>query len=268
LQDIKPLLKACFTQKRRKGWIAVGLFQYEDWETQINAYLHGELSEEACQGFETAMAENLDLKAAVDFEAVFAEQVQRKLLFQHFKPQMDAYFAGVVPTPALTSPSFWKWGLSGLAILGLGWNFYALRQEQQHQALMQQWLQPLPYGRTNMAETKDSLALKAYLEGRFADAEAIFSANDALLPVRGEGSELYRAVNAILAEQSQRAIPILTARLKEMETQPIFQPEVVRWYLAMAYLQQKDYPNAKRILQTIDNQAYADKAKQLLNLLK
>jgi len=42
----------------------------------------------------------------------------------------------------------------------------------------------------------------------------------------------------------------------------------VQWYLALSYLKEKQTDKAKELLQTIDDERYADKAKELLEKLK
>jgi len=62
-------------------------------------------------------------------------------------------------------------------------------------------------------------------------------------------------------------IPKATKYLSELHEANPDLPEV-QWYLALAYLKERQTDKAKSLLQSIDDKMYADKAKELLEKLK
>ena len=112
------------------------------------------------------------------------------------------------------------------------------------------------------------LAIQAYIQGNFADAEAFFSQNDVKENNAFGPRGLYRAINSLMIQppKTDKAIEILSSRYENKNT---FRYDAVEWYLALAYLQKKDADSAKKILEGISKESeYAAKANEILKELK
>ena len=158
-----------------------------------------------------------------------------------------------------------------IAISVIAFNRY--QKSENYNQIAIKWLSntPLPYDNTNFANFqtgKDSIAIQAYMQGHYAEAEAFFSQNDAKENNAFGPRGLYRAINALLIHppKTDKAIEILSARYENKNT---FRYEAVEWYLALAYLQKKDADAAKKILEGISKQSeYAPNAAEILEELK
>lgn len=265
-------------------------FDYDEWEDRISAYLNQEMSDTDRFQFETDMSNMPDLKDAVEFDKVLHQRATEHHLLQHLRPQLDNYIKenfsdnptqieNIDPTePSLNKYPLSKklfWGALSLIVVifisMIAYNSYQKSKEYDH--IMTKWLSnaPLPYDNTNFANFQtgyDSMAIQAYIQGHYAEAESYFSQNEVkennVYGARG----LYRAVNALMIQppNTDKAIEILRARYENKNT---FRYEAVEWYLALAYLQKKNKEVAKKILESIPKESeYATNAIQILKELK
>lgn len=266
-------------------------FDYDEWEDRISAYLNQKMSDADRLQFEADMTNIPDLKDAVEFDKALNQRATEHHLFQHLKPQLDHYIKEKfpdnpirpenieTPKPPIGSsyPLSKKLFLSVLSLIVLiaisviAFNRYQKLENYNQIAI--KWLSntPLPYDNTNLANFqtgKDSMAIQAYMQGHYAEAEAFFSQNDVKENNAFGPRGLYRAINALMIQppKTDKAIEILSARYENKNT---FRHEAVEWYLALAYLQKKDADAAEKILAGISKESeYAAKANEILKDLK
>ena len=266
-------------------------FDYDEWEDRISAYLNQKMSDADRLQFEENIANIPDLKEAVEFDKALNQRATEHHLFQHLKPQLDNYIKEKFPDNPIQPenietykpPTGSSYPLSKklffgilslialIAVSVIAFNRYQKSENYNQMAI--KWLSntPLPYDNTNFANFqtgKDSLAIQAYIQGNFADAEAFFSQNDVKENNAFGPRGLYRAINALMVQPSKtdKAIEILSVRYENKNT---FRYDAVEWYLALAYLQKKDADSAKKILESISKESeYAAKANEILKELK
>jgi len=122
---------------------------------------------------------------------------------------------------------------------------------------------PINRSLQNPNKTKKAIAFTAYENGEYKKASELFSE---LYKETGESFYLFYKANALLKlGEGKKAIITLKKHLKTKDTLA----EKSNWYLALAYLKEKDNKNTKRILQEIiDKKSYNNKkAKELLKKL-
>ena len=259
-------------------------FDFDEWEDRINAYLNNKMTVADRTQFEQAMGEVEGLKEAVDFEAALTNQATKHALFEHLKPQIEAYIdekglknkENSKPEPTKGPLSIKRiLGILGVILVGtLAWFGYnSIQKSNEQQALTTKWVlnQPLAYENTNLAAFQtgsDSTALAFYKSGKYAEAEALFLQNDSK-DVNFSGPRgLYRAVNALMTNppNPKMAIELLESRYANKNT---FRYEAVAWYLALAYLQNGDFERSKQVLKDITAESeYFSKAQTLMRELE
>lgn len=264
-------------------------FDYDEWEDRISAYLHQKMEEADRLQFEADMTNMPDLKAAVEFDKALNQRATEYHLLQHLKPQLDNYIKDKFPEDTPTSenietpePSIEKYPLSIKRILGalilmslIGVSviiFNRYQNQEKYSQIATKWLSSaaLKYDNTNFADFqtgKDSMAIQAYMQGHYDEAETFFIQNDSKDNNAFGPRGLYRAINALLIQppKTDKAIEILSARYENKNT---FRYEAVEWYLALAYLQKKDADAAKKVLEGISKGSeYATKASEILKSL-
>ena len=259
-------------------------FDYDDWEDRIGDYLNNKLTDTDRQQFELDMAQVEGLKDAVEFDSVLKNQAKEQALFQHLKPKIDTYIQdnivkneeidkSVTPKHSLSMTQiFGILGLILFSILGV-LLFKRIQKTNTQSELISKWLtnKPIAYENTNLAAFQtgaDSAAIEAYKTRKYAEAEAFFRQND----VKGANEfgprGLYRAINAMMVKPPNTtiAIQILENRFQNKNT---FQYDAVAWYLALAYVQNKDFKASKKVLETIGNNSeYFNNAQTLLDEMK
>lgn len=98
---------------------------------------------------------------------------------------------------------------------------------------------------------------KAYKKAYTALLEEVAAGGDSL-------NIIYAGVAAIGSSQAEKAIPLLEPLLSS-ENWQLYQAEI-SWYLALAYVDQQQWEQATKLLQTIDqaNGPYSTQAKELI----
>jgi DNA-directed RNA polymerase specialized sigma24 family protein len=282
----RELIRDCVEQKKRTFYellmpfLMTNDFNYDLWEDQIRAFISDKMSATERAQFESKMAELPELKEAVELDKMIQSNAQEHALFNHLKDNWDTISGENKPMNEPNIPKIEKGGpLSIKAILGLFLGILVLisvyffnenrKKEAAFNAIVSAYQKPLSIDNTNLNDValeSDKQALKAYTEGRFTDAEQLFLKADSKENNRNEGRGLYRAINAFMLQppQSNTTIAILSER-----DSTAFRFDAVQWYLALAYLQKKDFKRTENLLKSISvsENDYASDAKNLLLLL-
>jgi DNA-directed RNA polymerase specialized sigma24 family protein len=283
----RELIKDCVDNKKRTFYellmplFMTSDFNYDLWEDQIKAFITNKMSAAERLQFESKMEELPELKEAVELDKMIQSNAQEHALFNHLKENWDAISGGNKPFDEPITATISKRGpLSIKAILGVFLSVLVLisaylfnekrKKETAFNDLMSIYQKPLLIENTTLIEValeSDKSALKAYSEGRFTDAEQLFLQADSRDNNRNAARGLYRAVNAFMLQppQSDKAIAILSER-----DSTAFRYDAIQWYLALAYLQKKDFKQAEILLKTIANSGneYAVEAQNLLSRIK
>ena len=282
----RELIKDCIDNKKRTFYelliplIMTSDFNYDVWENQIRAFISNKMSAAERVQFELKMQELPELKDAVELDKMIQLNAEEHVLFNHLKDNWNTISAENKPMNEPINAAISKIGpLSIKAIFGLflgvllvisGYLFNENRKKEAiSNNLMNAYQKPLLMGNSNLIDValpSDKEALKAYSEGRFSDAEQLFLQADSKDNNRNAARGLYRAVNAFMLQppQSDKTIAILSER-----DSTTFRYDAVQWYLALAYLQKKDFGRAENLLNSIiiSGNNYAIEAKNLMVLL-
>jgi DNA-directed RNA polymerase specialized sigma24 family protein len=282
----RELIKDCIDNKKRTFYellipfLMTSDFNYDIWEDQIRAFIGNKMSANERVQFELKMQELPELKEAVELDKMIQLNAEEHAIFNHLKENWDAISGENKPInePIDTHISK-KRPLSIKAFLGLflgvllmisAYFFNENRKKGRiFKDLIGVYQKPLPLENSNLTDValaSDKEALKAYAEGRFNDAELLFLKADSKENNRNAARGLYRAVNAFMLKppQSDKTISILSER-----DSTTFRYDAVQWYLALAYLQKKDFKQAENLLNSIINSGnnYAIDAKNLMLIL-
>ncbi len=282
----RELIKDCVDHKKRTFYellmplFMTSDFNYDLWEDQIRAFISNKMSAAERLQFESKMQELPELKEAVELDKMIQSNAEEHVLFDHLKDNWDVISGENKPESEPINTPVSKRGLLSIkAIFGVfiailvvisAYFFNENRKKQTYfNDLMSIYQKPLLIENTNLKEValeSDKQALKAYEEGRFSEAERLFLQADSKDNNRNAARGLYRAVNAFMLQppQSDKAIAILSQR-----DSTAFRYDAVQWYLALVYLQKKDFKQAENLLNSIINSGnnYAIDAKNLMVLL-
>jgi DNA-directed RNA polymerase specialized sigma24 family protein len=282
----RELIRDCVEQKKRTFYellmpfLMTNDFNYDLWEDQIKAFISDKMSAAERVQFESKMQELPELKEAVELDKMIQSNAQEHAVFNHLKDNWDTISGENKPINERIIPKIEKGGLlsiKAILVLFLGIlvviSAYFFNENRKKEAtfnsIISGYQKPLLIDNTNLNDValeSDKQALKAYAEGRFTDAEQLFLQADSRDNNRNDGRGLYRAVNAFMLQppQPNTAISILSER-----DSTAFRFDAVQWYLALAYLQKKDFKRAETLLKSISfsGNNYATDAKNLLVLL-
>ena len=270
-------------------------FNYDDWEDKIIAYVSGKMADADRQKFESQMAEMPELQEAVAFDALMKKQADNHFMTQYFNTNWDDIVKDIIPEeaetakereaealnseaqPLATSPKYplsIKAILGGLGIVLLAFVGYFMYQNQvkpsketRIENAMQTLFPPLPFDAegTNLIDE----AIDLYRVNKFEEAEVLFAQKDSTMRKNEDDAYgLYRAVNALMLRPPKTDIAYQILRNRYSFGGNSFKSNDVEWYLVLAYLQKKDYDNAKKILRNITNQTYEPNARKILNILE
>jgi hypothetical protein len=244
-------------------------FDYEKWEQPIAAYIHGRLSDTDRQAFEQELAQNEDLKAALEFDQLLQKAATTLLLAE--AAQLTSVPPRQVPRQSNGGLSRYWFGIVGsLVLIGAIW-FWGGGSTYWAQRAAQNWLtvnlQPLELRDFN-ADGNELLALQAYQQNQFEKAEQWFSQDDS--PAKNQNAiRLYRAINALCVKppQTEKAISILEVRYEHRS--PPYKLEAVEWYLLLGYAQKGHWEAALKVAKRIPKEsAYFEQAQQFIPLIE
>jgi DNA-directed RNA polymerase specialized sigma24 family protein len=282
----RELIRDCVEQKKRifyellMPFLMTNDFNYDLWEDQIKAFISDKMSAAERAQFELKMQELPELKEAVELDKMIQSNAQEHSVFNHLKDNWDTISGENKPINEPIIPKIEKGGpLSIKAILGLFLGVLVLisayffnenrKKEAAFNDIIGVYQKPLLIEKTSVikgALESDRQALKAYSEGCFTDAEQLFLQADSKENNRNAARGLYRAVNAFMLQPPQ---PNTTIAILSERDSTAFGFDAVQWYLALAYLQKKDFKRAETLLKSISvsENNYATDAKNLLVLL-
>jgi tetratricopeptide (TPR) repeat protein len=273
-------------------------FNYDDWDEQISAYLSGKMTEVTRQKFESDMAQIPELKEAVKLDALLKKQGDKQLFTAYIKanwddlmadtPLKDANKKAVDNTvkhpekPANNTPLsikgfLWAFGFVLLSVLGYFIYQNKVKNDKiaQLETLEKESFTHLKFEDTALKGEVFNLYEKRTSE-TYEQAEKIFMQSDA---IKGKNEDkvygLYRAINALMLQKPKT--DFATSILENLLTfdDDAFKLYEVKWYLAKAYLQKKDFTKARELLEKIQNSPeqftekpeYPTEAHKILNIL-
>jgi hypothetical protein len=245
-------------------------FQYEAWETRIRAYLHNEMIPAEKQQFEALMQQNAMLKEAVWFDGVLKQKAELAALTAYAHQNWEALNQSVASKQAQK-----KWtrsitfGVGLVVIIALSWwggSTYLAQRAVQNQLTLH--LQPLELKDDAFtADGNELLALKAYQQNQFEQAEKLFSQDDS--PVKNQNAlRLYRAINGLCVKppQTDKAIRILEVRYEQRN---LYKFQAVEWYLCLGYVQQGRWDAALKVAKQIPKESpYFEQAQKFIPLIE
>ncbi|MEM6345561.1 MAG: hypothetical protein AAF927_16835 [Bacteroidota bacterium] len=247
-------------------------------EEQIDAYLNGRLSEADRSAFETQIAQDPQLaeEVALQKEATQLLLADRQRAFKAQLKEVAAKSktAPVVEMKETPVVSLWQQNWVRIAaavvlLIGLGFILWPKSAAVSYPQMAEAYFEPYPDRLQIRSGDDDSLtlvqeALLAYNQKDYDTVVNTLADLDENDPQYLLG-RLYRANAYIALKQPAPAIEILQ-EIYALEQSAI--SEITAWYLALAYLQADDAPNAQTILQGIakdEASVYRERAQEILS---
>ena len=247
-------------------------------EEQIDAYLNGRLSEADRSAFETQIAQDPQLAEEValqqeatqlllaDRQGAFKAQLKEVAAKSKMAPVIEMKEAPVV---GLWQQNWVRIAAAVALLIGLGFILWPKSTAVSYPQMAVLNFEPYPDRLQIRSGDDDSLTLvqEALLAYNQEDYETVVNT----LPDLQEADpqyllgRLYLANAYIALKQPTPAIEILK-EIYALEQSAI--SEITAWYLALAYLQADDGPNAKEVLQGIakdEASVYRERAQEILN---
>lgn len=231
----------------------------------IENYFLGRLSEKEKQTFNDLLLTDLAFKESF----MLQENLQKVIEVEedeNFKAMLEGFENELQPK----SKNYTKWLVAASVLVLFGLSYFALFQENStNEDLFAQNFEPYrnviqPIERSKISEDIKTKAFAFYEKGEYQDAILLFSE---LQKTEKENYFIFYKANSYLAiKNTSEAIPLLK---KYLEIQGQFKDKA-QWYLALAFLKEKNTNEAEKILHTIIRlKTYNhEKASLILNELK
>jgi predicted Zn-dependent protease len=216
-------------------------------EVLIEKYFEGTLTQDE----QTAFNELLKTNKAFANEVTLQQQLKTAITIQERAKTKN--FLKNIDTSQSQKVSSFKWLYAAAAILLIVLSgIWVFTQKPDGKELFAAYYQPYPNtiapivrGENNTIKDSVYIAFAAYENKEYTVASAQFNA---LYNSTGKSYfKIYEAVCLLALDKSQEAIQILTKNIYEEEDTQI----IKNWYLALAYIKQNNFANAKPLLQQV-----------------
>ncbi|MEL6674585.1 MAG: tetratricopeptide repeat protein [Bacteroidota bacterium] len=224
----------------------------QDRQTEIFAYLAGQMEEADRTAFEGALQADTALAEAVEkLRPVFtATRLQGQL---HLKNQMQQWEQELGPEQSGRLRAFprWMWGVAAAAVIGFFFLAYWINRPvpQGPDALYATYFEAFPPPINVRSEKADELTpwqigAQAYMQGAYAQAAEAFAQSHDSLPDYLRNFYLAQALMARENPDFTQAVSLLqTVQSSDNDYQ-----EAASWYMALIYIRREEYSRAKEIL--------------------
>lgn len=216
-------------------------------EVLIEKYFEGTLTQDE----QTAFNELLKTNKAFANEVILQQQLKTAITIQeraktkNFLKNIDA------KQPQKVSNFKWLYAAAAILLIVLS-GIWVFTQKPDGKELFAAYYQPYPNtiapivrGENNTIKDSVYNAFAAYENKEYTVASAQFNA---LYNSTGKSYfKIYEAVCLLALDKTQEAIQILTKNIYEEEDTQI----IKNWYLALAYIKQNNFANAKPLLQQV-----------------